>query len=38
LEAQQPTMLEKWGDRAQWGAIGLAGGIVLSALVFQAGP
>ncbi len=38
LEAQQPTMLEKWGERAQWGAIGLAGGIVLSALVFQAGP
>ena len=38
LEAQQPTMLEKWGDRAQWTAIGLAGGIALSALVFQAGP
>ncbi len=32
LEAQQPTMLEKWGERAQWIAVGIATGITVYAL------
>jgi hypothetical protein len=32
LEAQQPTMLERWADRAQWLAIGVATGVVVYAV------
>lgn len=32
LEAQQPTMLERWTERAQWLAIGVATGVVVYAV------
>ena len=32
LEAQQPTMLERWTERAQWIAVGIATGITAWAL------
>lgn len=32
LEAQQPTMLERWTERAQWLAIGVATGLTVYAL------
>lgn len=32
LEAQQPTLWSKWGERAQWIAVGIATGITAWAL------
>lgn len=32
LESQQPTVLEKWTERAQWLAIGVATGVVVYAV------
>ena len=33
LEAQQPTFWSKWGDRAQWMAVGVAAGVLTYAAV-----